>query len=179
MSDTNTLAGRPITGEIHRYSRTERVDQRPIEELLAALDAMFVFPEVEAVRWTQYTPYFNDGDVCEFGTGEIYVKWVGQDDGGDYEDGFYDKGGDFPPGYWDTHYRPWVRAEPGLLPGSFDDRVYGPAGTHRPDIKIAHKNLGALFYSGAFEDQLRESFGDPAEVTATRDGFHVEFYEHD
>jgi len=23
--------------------------------------------EVESFSWTQYTPYFNDGDVCEFG----------------------------------------------------------------------------------------------------------------
>lgn len=23
-------------------------------------------PEVEAFRWCQYTPYFNDGDTCEF-----------------------------------------------------------------------------------------------------------------
>lgn len=24
------------------------------------------YPEVETISWTQYTPYFNDGDVCEF-----------------------------------------------------------------------------------------------------------------
>lgn len=27
-------------------------------------------PEVIGVTWTQYTPYFNDGDVCEFGVHE-------------------------------------------------------------------------------------------------------------
>ncbi|MGW4240884.1 hypothetical protein [Nocardia sp. NPDC004722] len=179
MSHTNTLAGRPITGDVHHYTNKERVDQRPIEELLDAFDAMLAFAEVEAIRWHQYTPYFNDGDACEFGFGDVLVKWVGQDNGGDYGDGFFSTSGDFPPGYWDTHYRPWVRREHDLLPGCFEDMVYGPAGTQRNDIKLAHKNLSRLIHSCAFEDQMRESFGDPGEITATRDGFHVEFYEHE
>lgn len=32
------------------------------------------YPEVETVSWTQYTPYFNDGDTCEFGVHEINVN---------------------------------------------------------------------------------------------------------
>jgi len=35
-------------------------------------------PELESFGWTQYTPYFNDGDACYFGThreaDEIYVN---------------------------------------------------------------------------------------------------------
>lgn len=35
---------------------------KPIfEEILKA------FPEVKAFQWTQYTPYFNDGEECVFG----------------------------------------------------------------------------------------------------------------
>jgi hypothetical protein len=30
-------------------------------------DIFAKYPEVETISWTQYTPYFNDGDVCEFG----------------------------------------------------------------------------------------------------------------
>ena len=30
------------------------------------------YPEVKAVAWTQYTPYFMDGDPCEFSVYEIY-----------------------------------------------------------------------------------------------------------
>ncbi len=30
-----------------------------------------VYPEVRAVRWTQYTPYFNDGDPCVFNVHDI------------------------------------------------------------------------------------------------------------
>jgi hypothetical protein len=47
-------------------------------------------PKITAVRWRQYTPYFNDGDPCTFGVGEFTYKIDGKlDDGGDYEDGFY------------------------------------------------------------------------------------------
>lgn len=29
-------------------------------------------PEVYGVKWRQYTPYFNDGEPCEFGVYEVY-----------------------------------------------------------------------------------------------------------
>jgi len=29
-------------------------------------------PNVYGVKWTQYTPYFNDGDACVFGLGGVY-----------------------------------------------------------------------------------------------------------
>lgn len=29
------------------------------------------FPELKSFSWTQYTPYFNDGDSCVFGVGEV------------------------------------------------------------------------------------------------------------
>lgn len=46
-------------------------------------------PQVEAIRWEQYTPYFNDGDACTFGRGEFHIKLAGDNGGGDYEDGYY------------------------------------------------------------------------------------------
>lgn len=29
-------------------------------------------PELERISWTQYTPYFNDGDPCVFGVNGMY-----------------------------------------------------------------------------------------------------------
>jgi hypothetical protein len=31
------------------------------------------FPCVRAVQWTQYTPYFNDGDLCYFSVNEALI----------------------------------------------------------------------------------------------------------
>lgn len=48
-------------------------------------------PELKAIRWRQCTPYFNDGEPCTFGIGELFVQLFGSEideDGGDYEDGF-------------------------------------------------------------------------------------------
>jgi len=30
-------------------------------------------PTVDGIVWTQYTPYFNDGDTCTFSVGEAYL----------------------------------------------------------------------------------------------------------
>lgn len=32
-------------------------------------------PDVESVRWAQYTPYFNDGDACVFSVNEPKVMF--------------------------------------------------------------------------------------------------------
>lgn len=53
------------------------------------------WPEAEAFRWTQYTPYFNDGDACVFSVNQPYVK-IG-DERGDQDDGYLEAY-DFDPG---------------------------------------------------------------------------------
>ena len=45
-------------------------------------------PDVYGVRWTQYTPYFNDGDPCVFSMGAVSVfptQADFEDDDDDYE----------------------------------------------------------------------------------------------
>lgn len=44
-------------------------------------------PKLEWVAWQQYTPFFNDGDVCTFSVGDLYYRLEGdeqQDDLCDY-----------------------------------------------------------------------------------------------
>lgn len=159
----NTLAGRPINGDIQHYGSSP-TEQKPIEEFLAALDAVFAFPEVQSIKWQQYTPYFNDGDACEFSIYEprVQVEGVAEDDG-DYEDGYITAwdikwGNVIGPGEHNKEVRyPQVSAELGAAMQAFSDAAEG----------------------GAHEADLRKAFGDPAEVTATREGFDVEYYEHD
>lgn len=42
---------------------------------VASLFRMFFMkhPEVKAIGWTQYTPYFNDGEACVFGVHSFYL----------------------------------------------------------------------------------------------------------
>lgn len=52
-------------------------------------------PECLALRWLQYTPYFNDGEPCEFGRNEISFKL--SDTPADTEDDYGNQG--FESGY--------------------------------------------------------------------------------
>lgn len=51
-------------------------------------------PDVKAIGWTQYTPYFNDGDPCEFSVHELHASAVDERDdevGGDGWEYLYGK----------------------------------------------------------------------------------------
>ena len=62
------------------------------EEFKKVFDA---HPDLKAIRWRQYTPYFNDGDPCTFRVGEVYAKFADTDEEeGDYGDGFESNYGD-------------------------------------------------------------------------------------
>lgn len=106
-------------------------------------------PEIEAIRWEQYTPYFNDGDPCEFSVGEIHYKLAsGDEEAGDEEDGFeYLSSYGKPEGFAE---QPWYKAL---------------------------EELGSAL-SGS-EDELLAAFGDHVRVIVTKDGVDVEEYEHD
>jgi len=42
-------------------------------------------PEVSALQWRQYTPYFNDGDPCTFRRNEVEVQLAADEDGEFYD----------------------------------------------------------------------------------------------
>lgn len=174
MSDT--LHGRPIRGDISHYGSKTLAEPWPTEKFVEQLDALFEHPEVESIRWEQYTPYFNDGDACEFGFGELSVRFVGGDEeAGDNGDGFLSlyELGDWPEGYYQTHSR-WDDSKPDYDPADFipdfeaDDSRGIVAAFVALDNSLKH-----------YEVELRKLFGDPAQVTATRGGFDVVFYDHD
>lgn len=162
MSDFN---GRPIDGEPQRFSSPAPPQADP-QDFLDALDELLAVDGVEAVRWEQYTPYFNDGDVCEFNTREPRVKLsFGDDDAGDYDDGWYsvyDLDGDV----YDRDTRAWIEGN-----GTINGRS-------TVEIKAALDRFGSELGPKHYV-VLNEKFGDPAQVTATKAGFDVEGYDHD
>jgi hypothetical protein len=148
--------GVPVTGEPSRFT-SARVKQDDPAKLLEAINRVLDHPLVLSLKWTQYTPYFNDGDACEFGLHREPAVSIegGDEDEGDYEDGFYSA--------WDLdgHYYEGLKK---LELGDLYDR-----------LRAATDEL----YSGRHYDILAEKFGDPAEVVATKEGFHIEFYDHE
>jgi hypothetical protein len=192
-----TKIDRPIEGDIVR--RRPRPEQLGAKEFLAAIDSLFAFAFVEAVGWTQYTPYFNDGEPCEFGIHEVGVKIAGV--GPDLEDedayglpqGFFTTYGLFRHG--DKYRNPnWheftfgkVRGTPeynmateayqkaSQLYFSDENKVFEIAGH---DTKDVYETLRSINW-GQFENVMEDNFGDHAVVIATREGFEVEFFDHD
>jgi hypothetical protein len=71
---TNLLNGLNATMEEARAKMSDLA--KPLVE--SATQQLFeVCPEIESVYWTQYTPYFNDGDSCYFSVHELHFILVG------------------------------------------------------------------------------------------------------
>ena len=163
---TELTIDRPITGDINRRDSTTTPQEGPTE-FLAAIDAVLDIPSVESIIWDQYTPYFNDGEPCEFRVGEVRVRFEGtsekDEDNSDYGDG------GFTP--WQmSYYR-------GQKPGHYGYDSLSPAVLALTDEEVDAVTVALAFER--FETVLATNFGDPARVTATREGFNVEYYEHD
>ena len=77
--------GRGITaqaGKEYLKQKTEVATKFKNALELFSKDFFKLVPLVKRIEWTQYTPYFNDGDSCEFSVNEhrvpfngIKIKW--------------------------------------------------------------------------------------------------------
>lgn len=142
------------------------------QELRKAAQAVFVVavkdffeavPEVKTVFWTQYTPYFNDGDPCVFRVTDIEFSTATFENGDDI-DSFKEENS-----YW---YGEGSRVEHGgtAINTSSYNRELNPT-------EAACKEFSELIRS--IEDNMEEIFGDHCQIILTSDGRTiVEEYEH-
>ncbi len=71
------------------YEATVKAHAKPVIAQLFKEFFTAVGDEVVAVKWSQYTPHFADGDPCIFSVNELEYKLKGaKGDEGDHEDGF-------------------------------------------------------------------------------------------
>lgn len=108
-------------------------------------------PELKQFEWTQYTPFFNDGDSCEFSVHDLSYRlgkdWNEEDE--EWEDDY------------EGHYIAW-----------------GSQGELTNDQWELLKGLDKAF-KGLPEDTMQDLFGDHVKVIVTREGVSVEEYDHD
>ena len=115
-------------------------------------------PGVNALRWTQYTPYFNDGDACVFSVGDVYftnAKGNQLDDIGSW--GEY-KGDD--ENVWSENYCKYLTGKLGVNVESCEF-------------------ISSMINSSEMQDIMEMMFGDHVCVTVTRVGIDVTDYDHD
>lgn len=127
-------------------------------------------PAITAVVWTQYTPYFNDGDTCEFSVNEPTftnapdpenVRW------GEYE-------GD-EEGVFALESPRWVLENDRDYYKETQEAVAKAGGV---DVDSCEA-FSRMIQSSAMEDVMYAMFDDHVKVVATREGFEVDEYSHD
>lgn len=113
-------------------------------------DFMITHPDLEAIGWTQYTPYFNDGEECTFSVHGLAASTSCERD----EGSLYGEG-------WQDVYSYSIELPEGFSQSTWDDL----------------NKLGRALSS--IDTELQFIFGDHSMVVVTRDGVEVSEYEHD
>jgi hypothetical protein len=120
-------------------------------------------PKVESFGWSQYTPYFNDGDTCTFSANTDYIsingeyvddsKWINEKTVTDW-------------GTWNRDLR------------IYEGRVEVPNLDYDPELSKGADEI-TEFLRNFDNDFYITRFGDHAEITVSKDGVDVDEYEHD
>jgi hypothetical protein len=125
------------------------------------------FPEIHAVRWSQYTPYFNDGDACYFGLGEFWLGITEEQSHNlspdeEFEDSLEENGVSYVSSFSKYDYK---------------TGAISYLSERHKELENALKNVEETCHS--LEDLLKEAFGDHVKITVTRKKIEVEDYDHD
>jgi hypothetical protein len=120
------------------------------------------FPEVTAIQWYQYTPYFNDGDECVFRVGEP-AFYTGGNPGAANE-------------YDEEDYEPREGEPRTFKLGRYD---WGSGLEPSPELRRAADELSEAIQSDEFESILLALFDNHVTVTATPNSITTTGYSHD
>jgi hypothetical protein len=168
-----------ISGELDSLNKAKKElgdkTLRILKELINKSDL------IDAVRWTQYTPYFNDGDTCEFGVNDIEFRFneeihnpsdklnkssKGKKDDDDEDEDDYGDDENFVGTY---SLDSFLDERKDVL--NFKD--IDQARKLCADIEYVHSTLTQM------GDALKDMFGDHVQITVTRKGVETEEYEHE
>jgi len=170
VTTQQNFLGIPVQGDITRGS--DRVEQKPIEELQPILQAVLDDPTIVEFGWRQYTPYFNDGEPCTFSAHGTWVR-TNADADADADEDELEMWGHRSLGKVTTE---WADVDPETRRRGVVSETYeGPDRARFDRCKALEKAVEG----GHFEHVLLDAFGDHANITVRRDGIEVEFYDHD
>lgn len=146
---------------VETKSRMEEMRRALNEEFKAKIADVFndffaANPDVYAFAWSQYTPYFNDGDECVFSLNEIYA----------YKD---------HPAVREAVAEGSRELVWGELEGTEDEVVWNTWSGNSKNTAVED----FIRELTQFEDEFQYAFGDHVMVIVTRDGIDVEEFDHD
>lgn len=130
-------------------------------------------PKVHAIGWTQYTPYWNDGEECSFRVNEIKL-FLSEDSAEEDDDDYFEGDQDLVR---DRAYYAKNGDQEEL--DKIDTKIAAFGGIEA--YKAAVKDFGVVVkILGAIEDEYMEMlYGDHVTVRYTRKGVKVEEYDHE
>jgi hypothetical protein len=146
----------PLDTLLQEFTQQQERFQKVAQERLKEYFAEFweKNPAIKAIHWSQYAPYFNDGDPCTFSVHDPYFTNAEGDDLDDLSRwGEYDGEKE---GVWSDQYPEFD----GVNVESTD-------------------SLAKLLTSGVMEPIMKIMFGSDNVIVATREGFSVDYAEHD
>lgn len=129
-------------------------------------------PKIHMFSWVQYTPYFNDGEPCEFGVHEAYMltksghhAWVNE------SEGYYDLESYVPLEVdWDSYKASDYKNKTYVLTEYADEMTV-------EEVTAAKKDLDAIM--SLPEEVFQALFDDHVKVTVTKDGIDTDEFSHD
>lgn len=130
--------------------KDEMSENFQIELKTAFKEVFFQYPNIIKITWTQYTPFFNDGDPCIFRVTDLEIfddETTGEIDPDDND---YDDDG-----------------EEGL------SASWGEGAEKYPLLE----NMASALMQA--DELLLNMFGDHSKITVTSDGIDIEEYEHE
>ncbi len=119
--------------------------------------------KLESFGWSQYTPYFNDGDTCVFSVNidYLYINGEAAD-----ESKWISKNNIVKYGSWDRESKQYVGREEEPNP-NYDDEL------------VACHNEIVDFLNSFDNDFYLSRFGDHVDITVTSSGVDIDECEHD
>jgi hypothetical protein len=131
-------------------------------------------PEAKAIVWTQYTPYFNDGEACTFSVHDFQLMVEDEAMAEDVK-----KVADYI-GDGEGHRGAYQAVDSAVDCDYYAKKVGVSKRLLTPAERTLIDGLDALAKAcHQIEDVLEMTFGDHVKVTATRKGFEVNEYSHD
>lgn len=124
-------------------------------------DFFKLVPSVKRVVWTQFTPYFNDGDACYFRVNDPTFYNFTMDENEDYRDEEDLQEGQYALDSWECSTY------------NTEHETYGISDSEFQVIKFL------IHVINNNETFFEEIYGDHTEITLTSDGIKIEECEHD
>lgn len=139
-------------------------------------------PVIQNFGWNQYTPYFNDGEPCEFGVGEVSINLITEDNDAPPENVQIAQHLEDVPSTWFEEYEHPFFYGYGDANKTNKEIGWGADKRLNPnyDPVYAEAQEAVLAFRNIFdEDDLEDLFGDHCVVFVTRNGVQTDDHDHD